>query len=88
MLVVLSVIGYGFLRAGWPRAPFVIGLILGGQAEGSLNQALQLWGFCVLHPPAVAGADRHDRGPAGLFGLSQLEAQVPNRAGSLIHEKL
>lgn len=45
VLVVFSAIGYGFLRADWPRAPFVIGLVLGGKAEASLHQALQLWGF-------------------------------------------
>ena len=45
MLVLFSAIGYGFLRAGWPRAPFVIGLVLGGKAEESLDQALQLWGY-------------------------------------------
>jgi len=45
VLVVFSAIGYGFLRADWPRAPFVIGLVLGGKAEASLHQAVQLWGF-------------------------------------------
>jgi len=45
VLVLFSAIGYGFLRAGWPRAPFVIGLVLGSKAEESLNQALQLWGY-------------------------------------------
>lgn len=45
MLVAVSVIGYGFLRAKWPRAPFVIGLVLGSEAESSLDQALQLWGY-------------------------------------------
>jgi putative tricarboxylic transport membrane protein len=45
LLVLLSAVGYGFLRAGWPRAPFVIGLVLGGKAEESLHQALQLWGY-------------------------------------------
>jgi putative tricarboxylic transport membrane protein len=45
MLVLLSTIGYGLLRAKWPRAPFVIGFVLGGRAEASLDQALQLWGF-------------------------------------------
>jgi TctA family transporter len=44
LLVAFSVLGYGLLRAGWPRAPFVIGLVLGRQAEESLNLALQLWG--------------------------------------------
>lgn len=51
VLMVLSAIGYGFMRAGWPRSPFVIGLILGGSAEGSLNQALQLWGFSFFTRP-------------------------------------
>jgi TctA family transporter len=45
VLVALSVIGYGLLRAGWPRAPFVIGLVLGRIAEESLHKALQLWGM-------------------------------------------
>jgi TctA family transporter len=33
------------MRAGWPRSPFVIGLVLGGEAENSLFQALQIWGI-------------------------------------------
>jgi putative tricarboxylic transport membrane protein len=45
ILVVLSAIGYGLLRADWPRAPFVIGLVLGRIAEESLHKALQLWGM-------------------------------------------
>jgi len=45
ILVGLSAIGYGLLRADWPRAPFVIGLVLGRIAEESLHKALQLWGL-------------------------------------------
>jgi putative tricarboxylic transport membrane protein len=45
ILVILSAVGYGLLRFGWPRAPFVIGLVLGGLAEKSLNTALALWGY-------------------------------------------
>ncbi|HET7669739.1 MAG TPA: tripartite tricarboxylate transporter permease, partial [Burkholderiales bacterium] len=44
ILVVLSAVGYGLLKFGWPRAPFAIGLVLGGIAEKSLNTALALWG--------------------------------------------
>jgi TctA family transporter len=51
VLVLFSFIGYGFLRADWPRAPFVIGLVLGGKAEASLHQALQLWGFSFFLRP-------------------------------------
>jgi TctA family transporter len=45
ILVVLSAIGYGLLRANWPRAPFAIGLVLGKIAEESLHKALALWGL-------------------------------------------
>lgn len=45
VLAILSVIGYGLLRFDWPRAPFVIGLVLGRIAEESLHQALALWGL-------------------------------------------
>lgn len=51
VLTVFGFIGYGFMRAGWPRSPFVIGLILGGNAEASLNQALQLWGYSFFLRP-------------------------------------
>lgn len=44
LLVVFGALGYALLRAGWPRSPFVIGLILGPTAENSLQQALQIWG--------------------------------------------
>lgn len=45
ILVMMSAIGYALLRAEWPRAPFVIGLVLGKIAEESLNKALALWGL-------------------------------------------
>lgn len=51
ILVILSAIGYGLLRFGWPRAPFVIGLVLGQIAEESLNKALALWGMSFFTRP-------------------------------------
>lgn len=51
ILFVLSVIGYGLLKADWPRAPFVIGLVLGKIAEESLNKALDLWGMSFFLRP-------------------------------------
>jgi putative tricarboxylic transport membrane protein len=45
VLALLSAIGYGLLAADWPRAPFAIGLVLGGIAEESLHKALALWGI-------------------------------------------
>jgi len=51
VLVVLSAIGYGLLRANWPRAPFVIGIVLGKIAEESLHKALELWGLRFFTRP-------------------------------------
>jgi putative tricarboxylic transport membrane protein len=45
VLVMISVIGYAMLRFNWPRAPFVIGLVLGRVSEESLHKALGLWGW-------------------------------------------
>jgi TctA family transporter len=47
----LSVVGYGLLRFGWPRAPFVIGLVLGRISEESLHKALGLWGLSFFTRP-------------------------------------
>ena len=51
ILVAMSAVGYGLLRANWPRAPFVIGLVLGRIAEESLHKALDLWGFSFFLRP-------------------------------------
>lgn len=51
VLFVLSIIGYGLLKADWPRAPFVIGLVLGKVAEDSLHKALDLWGVAFFWRP-------------------------------------
>jgi putative tricarboxylic transport membrane protein len=51
VLVVLSVIGYGLLRFNWPRAPFVIGIVLGKIGEESLHKALELWGMSFFTRP-------------------------------------
>jgi putative tricarboxylic transport membrane protein len=51
VLVVLSVVGYGLLRFNWPRAPFVIGIVLGKIAEESLHKALELWGLRFFTRP-------------------------------------
>jgi TctA family transporter len=54
ILMPLSMLGYAFMRAGWPRAPFAIGLVLGGTAEVSLHQSLQLWGaWFFLRPVSL-----------------------------------
>jgi putative tricarboxylic transport membrane protein len=51
ILFALGLIGYGLLKYDWPRAPFVIGIVLGKIAEESLNKALALWGgYFFLRP--------------------------------------
>ena len=51
VLVMLSILGYGLLRFNWPRAPFVIGLVLGKISEESLHKALGLWGWEFFFRP-------------------------------------
>ena len=54
VLFLLSILGYGFKRYRWPRAPFVIGIVLGSIAEVSLHQALGIWGpSFFLRPVAL-----------------------------------
>lgn len=45
VLALLSILGYGLLHYNWPRAPFVLGMVLGRIAEESLHKALNLWGL-------------------------------------------
>jgi TctA family transporter len=53
VLVVLGTLGLGLKRADWPRAPFVIGLVLGPLMDISLHQSLAIWGPAfVLRPLA------------------------------------
>jgi putative tricarboxylic transport membrane protein len=51
ILCAISFIGWGLMRWNWPRAPFVIGLVLGKIAEESLHKALGLWGMSFFTRP-------------------------------------
>lgn len=54
ILTVLGIFGYFLKKYGWPRAPFVIGLILGPIAEDSYHKAMMLWGpEFLLRPGAL-----------------------------------
>lgn len=44
ILVGLGALGYYLKKFGWPRPPFVIGLVLGHIAEDSIHKALAIWG--------------------------------------------
>jgi len=51
LLVGLGLLGYGFKRCDWPRAPFVIGLTLGPIMDISLHQSLAIWGWRFMFRP-------------------------------------
>jgi TctA family transporter len=51
LVVVLGSVGYLLKRHDWPRAPFVIGVILGSVAEDSLQKALGIWGYSFFFRP-------------------------------------
>jgi len=44
LIAFMSALGYMLKRHGWPRPPFVIGVVLGPVAEDSLHKALAIWG--------------------------------------------
>lgn len=44
LLVGIGILGYFLKKHGWPRPPFVIGLVLGSIAEDSIHKALAIWG--------------------------------------------
>jgi TctA family transporter len=44
VMVATGVLGYFLKKYGWPRPPFVIGLVLGPIAEDSIFKALAIWG--------------------------------------------
>ena len=55
LLVLLGALGYGLKRAEWPRAPFVIGIVLGPVMDISLHQSLAIHGpGFVFRPMALS----------------------------------
>jgi TctA family transporter len=53
LLTVLGLLGYFMKKYGWPRPPFVIGLILGPVMEDSFHKAYALWGPAFVLRPGV-----------------------------------
>jgi len=53
LLVFLGSFSYLLTRWDWPRAPFVIGLILGPIAEVSLHRSWSIWGIDMFMRPLV-----------------------------------
>ena len=55
VLIALGLLGCSMKRHHWPRAPFVIGLVLGPIMELSLHQALTIWGPSFVLRPVAFG---------------------------------
>lgn len=53
LMLVAGLVGYGMLRGGLPRPPFLIGLILGELAETYLAISNQAYGYSWLLRPGV-----------------------------------
>lgn len=51
VMAVISIVGYMFKKQGWPRAPFVIGFILGPIAEESIIKSVGIWGGTFFMRP-------------------------------------
>lgn len=47
----LGLLGYAFKELDWPRAPFVIGVILGPAAEDALIKSIGIWGWDFFMRP-------------------------------------
>ncbi|MEM1343230.1 MAG: tripartite tricarboxylate transporter permease [Pseudomonadota bacterium] len=54
LMIALAGLGWLLKRTGWPRQPFVVGLVLGQLTEISLHQSLLIWGPAfVLRPQSL-----------------------------------
>jgi TctA family transporter len=51
VILVLGALGILMKRAGWPRPPLIVGLVLGSIAEVSLHQSLAIWGPSFVTRP-------------------------------------
>ena len=51
LIFFMGALGYLMKRHDWPRAPFVIGVILGKIAEDALLKALAIWGMAFFLRP-------------------------------------
>jgi TctA family transporter len=53
VMLVFGTLGYAMVAAGWPRAPFVLGLVLGKIAENYLYISTARYGAAWLARPVV-----------------------------------
>ena len=53
LALIFGFLGYGMKRFNYPRAPLILGFILGELAEDYLHKSLGVWGFSFLKRPVV-----------------------------------
>ena len=53
-VAVASAFGLALRWGGWPRAPFILGFVLGGLGETSFNQTATIWGWTAIYRPLTA----------------------------------
>ena len=53
-IAVASALGLALKRAGWPRAPFILGFVLGRLAETAFTQTMIIWGWSFVFRPISA----------------------------------
>ncbi len=50
-VLVATLLGVSFMRANWPRAPFVLGFVIAHMAENSYFLTSEIWGWRALERP-------------------------------------
>jgi putative tricarboxylic transport membrane protein len=48
---IAAILGIGLKLANWPRAPFILGFVIAGLAEGSFFLTAEIWGWAALTRP-------------------------------------
>jgi len=79
---VMGSLGYLFKRHDWPRAPFIIGVILGKIAEDSLQKAIGIYGVGFFWRPISLILIALILGSIGFYvwRLRKPKVQVPGHA--------
>lgn len=52
-ILAFSLLGTGLAAAGWPRAPFVLGFVMGPLLESALSRAVVVYGWSLFERPIV-----------------------------------
>ncbi len=52
-IALFGCLGLGLTAAGWPRAPFVLGFVMGPLLESALSRAVAVYGWSLFERPGV-----------------------------------